>query len=184
MQNSCSAQPQPQPQPHKNQIRSWGTESSPSSAERRLIAGTCEELRLRARKSSILGWLEWRKMCWGRDRGWGGAIKRWGEVSCSVACGKPPRKRTGRGHQPKVCLIAIALHWPLQVTLFRSQGLHGHQAMAVVSCPVPVSWSQKIRYTRKKLLQVTALATTNKTQGGDGSERELIWDQNLQTGNC
>jgi len=83
-------------------------------------------------------------MCWGRDRGWGGAIKRWGGVSCAMACGKPPRKRTGRGHQPKVCLIAIALHWPLQVTLFRSQGLHDHQAMAVVSCPVPFPGLKKL----------------------------------------
>jgi hypothetical protein len=35
------------------------------------------------------------------EGGYGGAIKRWGEVSCAVACGKPPRKGTpeerGRG---------------------------------------------------------------------------------------
>ena len=61
-----------------------------------------------------------------------------------------PGKGPG-GSPPKVCLIAIALHWPLQVTLFRSQGLHGHGPIRVLPCTF--SRSQKIGYTRNKILQ-------------------------------
>ena len=75
-----------------------------------------------------------------------------------MRCGlwQTAQEKDREGSPLKVCLIAIALHWPLQVTLFRSQGLHGHQAMAVdLWCPALYLFPglKKIRYTRKKILQ-------------------------------